>query len=83
MQNKKKSPILIIHLGKCIIFASVIRQTGGKFTYSKASQDSNHKQIKESMELLELAGVVYPVTHTSANGLPFAVQWKISAHFKM
>jgi predicted AAA+ superfamily ATPase len=56
------------------IFSSVIRQTGGKFTYSKASQDSNHKQIKESMELLELAGVVYPVTHTSANGLPLAAE---------
>jgi predicted AAA+ superfamily ATPase len=56
------------------IFSSVIRQTGGKFTYSKASQDSNHKQIKESMELLELAGVVYPVIHTSANGLPLAAE---------
>jgi predicted AAA+ superfamily ATPase len=56
------------------IFSSVIQQTGGKFTYSKASQDSNHKQIKESMELLELAGVVYPVTHTSANGLPLAAE---------
>ena len=56
------------------IFASVIRQTGGKFTYSKASQDSNHRQIKESMELLELAGIVYPVTHTSANGLPLAAE---------
>jgi predicted AAA+ superfamily ATPase len=56
------------------IFSSVIHQTGGKFTYSKASQDSNHKQIKEGMELLELAGVVYPVTHTSANGLPLAAE---------
>ncbi len=56
------------------IFSSVIHQTGGKFTYSKASQDSNHKQIKESVELLELAGVIYPVTHTSANGLPLAAE---------
>ena len=56
------------------IFSSVIQQTGGKFTYSKASQNSNHRQIKESMELLELAGIVYPVTHTSANGLPLAAE---------
>jgi predicted AAA+ superfamily ATPase len=56
------------------IFSSVIRQTGGKFTYSKASQDSNHMQIKESVELLELAGIVYPVTHSSANGLPLAAE---------
>jgi predicted AAA+ superfamily ATPase len=54
------------------VFSSVIRQTGGKFTYSKASQDSNHGQIKVSVELLELAGIVFSVTHTSANGLPLA-----------
>jgi len=54
------------------IFASVIHQTGGKFTYSEASQDANHKQIKEGVDLLELAGIIYPVTHTSANGLPLA-----------
>jgi predicted AAA+ superfamily ATPase len=56
------------------IFASVIHQTGRKFTYSDASAVSNHKQIKESMELLTLAGIVYPVTHTSANGLPLAAE---------
>ncbi|MCL2132556.1 MAG: ATP-binding protein [Lentimicrobiaceae bacterium] len=59
------------------IFSSVIQQTGGKFTYSKASQDANHLQIKESVELLELAGIIYPVTHTSANGLPLAAEMNI------
>jgi len=59
------------------VFSSVIRQTGGKFTCSKASQDSNHVQIKESIELLELAGIVYPVTHTSANGLPLASEMNV------
>lgn len=54
------------------VFASVIQQAGEKFTYSKVSQDSNHWQIKESVGLLELTGIVYPVTHTSANGLPLA-----------
>jgi len=56
------------------IFASVIHQTGGKFTYSHASQHANRLQIKESVELLELAGIIYPVTHTSANGLPLAAE---------
>jgi Predicted ATPase (AAA+ superfamily) len=56
------------------VFSSVINQTGGKFTYSDASKDANHGQIKESVELLELAGIVYPVTHTSANGLPLAAE---------
>ena len=59
------------------IFSSVIHQTGGKFTYSKASQDANHGQIKESVELLELAGIVYSVTHSSANGLPLAAEMNI------
>ena len=56
------------------VFSSVINQTGGKFTYSDASKDANHGQIKESIELLELAGIIYPVTHTSANGLPLAAE---------
>ncbi|MDR1878587.1 MAG: DUF4143 domain-containing protein, partial [Bacteroidales bacterium] len=56
------------------VFASIVRQTGGKFTYSKASQEANHVQIKQSVELLELAGIIYPVTHTSANGVPLAAE---------
>ena len=56
------------------IFSSVIYQAGGKFTYSHASQHANRLQIKESVELLELAGIIYPVTHTSANGLPLAAE---------
>ncbi|MDR1368503.1 MAG: AAA family ATPase [Dysgonamonadaceae bacterium] len=56
------------------VFASMIRQTGGKFTYSHASQHANRLQIKEAVELLELAGIIYSVTHTSANGLPLAAE---------
>lgn len=56
------------------VFTSVMHQTGGKFTYSHASQDANRLQIKEAVELLELAGIIYPVTHTSANGLPLAAE---------
>jgi predicted AAA+ superfamily ATPase len=56
------------------VFASVIHQTGGKFTYSTVSPGLNRLQVKESLELLELAGIIYPVTHTSANGLPLAAE---------
>ena len=56
------------------IFSSVIHQTSGKFTYAQASQHANRLQIKESVDLLELAGIIYPVTHTSANGLPLAAE---------
>jgi predicted AAA+ superfamily ATPase len=56
------------------VFGSVIEQTGGKFTYSAASPNANHAQIKDSVDLLELAGLVYPATHTSANGLPLSAE---------
>ena len=56
------------------IFGAVIDQTGGKFTYAKASKNANHLQIKDCVELLEMAGLIYPVTHTAANGLPLSAQ---------
>jgi predicted AAA+ superfamily ATPase len=56
------------------IFGAVARQCGGKFIYTKASAESNHKQIKESLELLIMAGLVIPVTHSSANGLPLGAE---------
>ncbi|GHV10023.1 ATPase [Bacteroidia bacterium] len=54
------------------VFSSVIEQTGGKFIYSKADANSNLQQIKESISLLELAGIIYPVTNTAATGIPLA-----------
>jgi predicted AAA+ superfamily ATPase len=59
------------------VFGAIIEQTGGKFTYSKASKTANHLQIKECVGLLEKAGLIYPVTHSSANGLPLAAQQNI------
>ena len=52
------------------VFESVVLQSGGKYTYSKASQNLNILQIKEALDLLIMAGLVIPVTHTSANGIP-------------
>lgn len=56
------------------IFDSVVQQAGGKFVYAKAHSESNHKQIKEAVDLLTMAGWVIPVTHTSANGLPLGAE---------
>jgi uncharacterized protein len=56
------------------IFDSVVQQAGGKFVYTKAHSQSNHKQIKEAVDLLIMAGWVIPVTHTSANGLPLGAE---------
>lgn len=56
------------------IFDSVVQQAGGKFVYAKAHSQSNHKQIKEAVDLLIMAGWVITVTHTSANGLPLGAE---------
>lgn len=56
------------------IFDSVISQSGGKFVYSKVGQNINHGQAKETLELLIQAGLVYPVTHSSANGIPLGAE---------
>ena len=54
------------------VFASAMEQTGQKFVYSRASQTAAHAQIKEAVALLEMAGLLHPVTHTPASGLPLA-----------
>jgi hypothetical protein len=52
------------------VFDAVVHQAGGKFVYAKVSQNLNTQQVKEALELLIMAGLVIPVTHTSANGIP-------------
>ncbi len=56
------------------VFDSVVRQSGGNFVYSKAATEANHKQIKEAVDLLVMAGLIIPVTHTAANGLPLGAE---------
>lgn len=56
------------------VFESVVHQAGGKFVFARASQNLNILQIKEALELLIMAGLVIPVTHTSANGIPLGAE---------
>ncbi|GHT14516.1 ATPase [Bacteroidia bacterium] len=55
------------------IFDAVVNQTGSKFILSNV-QEINHLQIKECLELLKMAGLIYPITHTAANGLPLGAE---------
>jgi len=55
-------------------FSAIIAQTGQKFTYSQVAASANQIQIKESIELLKMAGLVYSATHSSSNGLPLAAE---------
>jgi len=56
------------------VFSAIIAQTGQKFTYTKVATSANSMQIKESVELLKMAGLVYVATHSSANGLPLGAE---------
>ena len=67
---KKRVPVSRIRE----VYDSVVMQSGAKFVYSKAAIQSNHKQVKEALELLIMAGLVWPVKHTAANGLPLGAE---------
>ena len=62
---KKRVPDLRIST----VFDAVVNQSGGRFNYAKVEQ-LNYRQVKESLELLQNAGLLIPVIHSSANALP-------------
>ena len=70
---KEKVPALQI----AAVFDSVANQIGKKFILSNASNDYNHRQLKAALELLKMAGLVIPVTHTAANGVPLGAEMDI------
>jgi predicted AAA+ superfamily ATPase len=67
--KKRSSPSLIR-----MVFRSVVEQNGQKFVYNKALPDANHLQVKDALELLTMAGLIIPVTHSSSNGIPIGAE---------
>jgi len=67
---KEKVPTLQIST----VFDSVAVQTGKKFIFSNISNDYSHKQLKEGLELLKMSGLVIPVIHSAANGIPLGAE---------
>jgi len=67
---KKRIPVSRIRE----VFESVVQQSGNKFMFSKIVSSSNQQQLMEVLNLLEMAGLVFKVTHTAANGLPLGAQ---------
>jgi predicted AAA+ superfamily ATPase len=63
---KKRSPLLRLRE----VLGAVVKQAGGKFVYSKAGVLSNPAQAKEALDLLEMAGLVHKVYHSSGEGVP-------------
>lgn len=58
------------------VFDSVVQSAGKTFVYSNAA-NANVKQIKEALDLLIKAGLVIPVTHSAANGIPIGAEINI------
>lgn len=62
---KKKADVNLLRN----ILRSAAIQATKKFVYSKVG-DYKNIEVKNALDLLILAGLLIPVTHTSANGLP-------------
>jgi len=70
--SKYKEKVPINHISS--VFDSVMKQMGKKFVYSNVSKDYSNKQIKEGLDLLILSGLVIPVVHSAANGIPLGAE---------
>ena len=58
------------------VLRSVALQGQGKFVYSQVATDGSTPQIKEALEMLSMAGLIYPVVHTDSNGVPLFAEAK-------
>ena len=65
-----KAPVLQISA----VFDSVAAQMGKKFIFANVSKDYSHRQLKEGLELLKMSGLVIPVIHSAANGIPLGAE---------
>ena len=67
---RTKMPALVLNE----VFESVMHQAQGKFIYERAAAETGNARIKHALELLIMAGLAIPVTHTAANGIPLGAE---------
>lgn len=70
--NKYKTRISPLLLTQTL--TAVALQAGEKFVYSQVDDTADRKSIKEALSLLTMAGLIIPVYHTAANGIPLGAQ---------
>jgi predicted AAA+ superfamily ATPase len=63
------------------IFYAVPKMVGKKFKYSHVDDSIQSRELKEAVELLEKAGIVYRIKRTSGEGLPLEANAN-ERHFK-
>lgn len=56
------------------VFESVPRFLGQKFKYSNVSRETKSRELSKAFSLIEDAGLIYRVCHTSANGVPLGAE---------
>ena len=56
------------------VFESIVKQVGTKFKYSNDLTSLTNPVIKQVIDLLEMAGLVYQVKHSSSNGIPLGAE---------
>jgi predicted AAA+ superfamily ATPase len=71
---RKRTPLILLNE----VFESVMRQAEGKFVYERAAPGTQSAAVRQALELLIMAGLVHPITHTAANGIPLGAEanWK-------
>ncbi len=67
--KKRVSPDLLRQ-----VLRSVALQAGTKFVFAGASREVPAASVKECLRLLTLAGLITPVKHTAANGVPLGAE---------
>jgi predicted AAA+ superfamily ATPase len=56
------------------VFESVPRLLGKKFKYVSIDRDIRSRELKQALELIEKAGIINVINHTSSNGIPFGAE---------
>jgi predicted AAA+ superfamily ATPase len=56
------------------VFESVMKQADGKFIYEHAAEGAGNARVKQALDLLIMAGLAHPVTHSAANGIPLGAE---------
>lgn len=67
---RKRTPLILLN----DVFESVMHQTEGKFVYERAAPGTPGAAVKQALDLLIMAGLAHPVTHTAANGIPLGAE---------
>jgi len=63
------SPLALSHTLK-----SVAMQAGNKFVFTEVGNGIETSTVKETLDLLSLAGLIMPVVHSAANGIPLGAE---------